>query len=84
MCLDGAAGGGGGANITRQPSIQGGRITDAGVELRPKRKRAGRTKLERQSTLIRQKVESDRRSSLFQRFFPSSYWASHWYNPLPQ
>ena len=52
---DGASGG---ANITRQPSVRGGRITDAGVELRPRRKRAGRTKLERQSTLIRQKVES--------------------------
>ena len=38
--------------------MRGGRITDAGVELRPRRKRAGRTKLERQSTLIRQKVES--------------------------
>lgn len=48
----------GGANVTRQPSIRGGRITDGGVELRPRRKRAGRTKLERQSTLIRQKVDS--------------------------
>ena len=37
--------------------MRGGRITD-GVERRPKPKRTGRTKLERRSTLIRQKVES--------------------------
>ena len=49
----------GGANVTRQPSMRGARMTDAGVELRPRRKkRTGRTKLERQSTLIRQKVDS--------------------------
>lgn len=51
--------GGADGGVTRQPSIRGGRITEDGVQLRPRReRRAGRTKLERQSTLIRQKVES--------------------------
>lgn len=53
VCLDN-----GGANIVRQPSMRGGRIPDAGDEPRPRHKRVGRTKLERQNTLIRQKVDS--------------------------